>query len=123
MSPDDPAPRPPSVFGIVNQDDMIARIDSTAEDDLSSDFFGDSIQEVEDAAVRMFDIGIRTITDDPAKTTSAAFGTPPAPPMAAGATRAAVATDQAPTHGADGQFDDPAVRAAFILGGPGALGR
>ena len=123
MSADDPAPRPPSVFGTVNQDDMIARIDSTSEDDLSSDFFGDSIQEVEDAAVRMFDIGIRTITDDPAKTTPAAFGTPPAAPPAAGATRAAVSTEHAATHAVDGQFEDPAVRAAFILGGPGALGR
>ena len=123
MSPDDPAPRQPSVFGTVNQDDMIARIDSTSEDDLSSDFFGDSIQEVEDAAVRMFDIGIRTITDDPARTTSAAFGTPPAPPLAAGATRAAASTEHSATHAVDGQFEDPAVRAAFILGGPGALGR
>jgi hypothetical protein len=123
MSPDDPAPRPPSVFGTVNQDDMIARIDSTSEDDLSSDFFGDSIQEVEDAAVRMFDIGIRTITDDPAKSTSAAFGTPPAPPLAAAAGRAASGTEHSAGHAADGQFDDPTVRAAFILGGPGALGR
>lgn len=124
MSPDDPAPRQPSVFGTVNQDDMIARIDSTSEDDLSSDFFGDSIQEVEDAAVRMFDIGIRTITDDPARTTPAAFGTPPAPPLAAGATRAVGGAEQpSAAHAADGQFEDPAVRAAFILGGPGALGR
>jgi hypothetical protein len=110
------------VFGTVDQNDMIARIDSTAEDDLSSAFFGDSIQEVEDAAVRMFDIGIRTITDDPARSSSASFGTPPAA-AAVGAPRVPVSTEQPVAAGADGHFEDPAVRAAFILGGPDAIRR
>jgi hypothetical protein len=112
-----------SVFGTVDQNDMIARIDSTAEDDLSSAFFGDSIQEVEDAAVRMFDIGIRTITDDPARSSSASFGTPPAAAAAVGAPRVPVSTEQPVAAGADGHFEDPAVRAAFILGGPDAIRR
>ena len=46
-----------SVFGSRDQDQIIAHIDTVSEDDLSSTFFGDSIQEVEDAATRMFDVG------------------------------------------------------------------
>jgi hypothetical protein len=121
VSPAEPAPAKPSVFGKVDQDDMISRIDSTAEDDLSSAFFGDSIQEVEDAAVRMFDIGIRTITDDPSQVTTAAFGTQPAP--AGAAARVPSAVEQPVAKGADGRFADPTVRAAFILGGPSGLDR
>jgi hypothetical protein len=109
-------PEKPSVFGAPDQADIIARIDATNEDDLSSSFFDNSIQDVEDAAVRMFDIGIRTITDDPAS--PAGFGTPAAGSAAA---RVPSATQQPVAAGADGRFDDPAVRAAFILGGPAAL--
>jgi hypothetical protein len=121
VSQDEGHPRTPSVFGTVNQDDMIARIDSTAEDDLSSAFFGDSIQEVEDAAVRMFDIGIRTITDDPARPSSAAFGTPPPPASSGRAARVPSAVEQPVAASVDGPFEDPRTRAAFILGGPDAL--
>lgn len=110
-------PEPPSVFGAPDQGDIIARIDATSEDDLSSSFFDSSIQDVEDAAVRMFDIGIRTITDDPAAAPTG-FGTP-----APAAARAVSVAEQPMAAGAEGRFDDPAVRAAFILGGPAALAR
>jgi hypothetical protein len=123
VTPEDVPESTHSVFGTVDQNDMIARIDSTAEDDLSSAFFGDSIQEVEDAAVRMFDIGIRTITDDPTRPSPASFGTPPAPSATAGAPRVPSSTEQPVSSGTDGHFEDPAVRSAFILGGPGAVRR
>ena len=114
---DESAPQPPepapSVFGTRSQDEMIARIDATAEDDLGSSFFDSSLQDAENAAVRMFDIGIRTITDEPGA--PAAFGTP-APASAPAVARQPVA------EGADGRFADPATRSAFILGGPAALG-
>lgn len=112
---DDGPERKPSVFGSLDQGDMIARIEATDEDDLSSSFFGDSIQDVEDAAVRMFDIGIRTITDE-APESRTAFGTRPPEPEG---TRA----DGALPVGAVGLFADAGTRAAFILGGPAALGR
>lgn len=105
----------PSVFGAPSQEEMIARIDATAEDDLSSAFFDSSIQDAENAAVRMFDVGIKTITEDPSAAPSTTFGAPAA--SAASPTAVAAAPD-----GAAGTLDDPAVRAAFILGGPAALG-
>lgn len=115
---DDGAPQPPepapSVFGTKSQDEMIARIDATSEDDLGSSFFDSSIQDAENAAVRMFDIGIRTITDEPGAP-AASFGTP-APAAAPTVARQPVA------EGADGRFADPATRTAFILGGPAGLG-
>lgn len=118
-SPEQPDADAPSVFGARNQDEMIARIGATAEDDLASSFFDSSIQDVEDAAVRMFDVGIKTITEDPAAV-RASFGASTGPDGAAA--RAARAAAPGPVAaGADGQFADPAVRAAFILGGPGAL--
>ena len=117
----DGQPSAPSVFGTRDQDEMIARIGSTAEDDLSSSFFDNSIQDVEDAAVRMFDVGIKTITEDPVSaraafsaTGAAAGGTPAMSPR--GGVPGPVAA------GADGRFADPAVRADFILGGPAAIG-
>ena len=107
-------PEAPSVFGTKSQDEMIARIDATSEDDLGSSFFDSSIQDAENAAVRMFDIGIRTITDEPG-TPAAAFGTP-APTSAPTVARQPVA------EGAEGRFADPSARAAFILSGPAGLG-
>lgn len=118
-SPSNP-PEQPTVFGAPDQSDMIARIDATDEDDLGSSFFDSSLQEAENAAVRMFDIGIKTITDEPAQRPAAAFGTP-ATPAAASSTRPPTASQQQVAQGADGRFDDPAARAAFILGGPAAL--
>lgn len=108
--PPDPAP---SVFGTRSQEEMIARIDATSEDDLGSAFFDSSIQDAENAAVRMFDIGIRTITDEPGS--PVAFGTP-------AAAAAPTVSRQPVAEGADGRFADPATRAAFILGGPAGLG-
>lgn len=103
----------PSVFGAPSQEEMIARIDATAEDDLSSSFFDSSLQDAENAAVRMFDVGIKTITEDPSAAPTTTFG-------AHVAGEAAGAQDT--TAGASGSLDDPATRAAFILGGPAALG-
>lgn len=106
-----------TVFGAPDQAEMIARIDAVDDDDLSSSFFDSSLQDVEDAAVRMFDVGVRTLIDDAAPT--AAFGVPTSAAPPGG--RPASATDQPVAPGATGRFADPAVREAFILGGPGAL--
>ena len=105
-----------TVFGAPDQDEMIARIDAVEDDDLASSFFDSSLQDVENAAVRMFDVGVRTLIDDTAPT--AAFGAP-----AHGGTGPSVpsATDSPVAPGADGRVADPSVRAAFILGGPQAL--
>jgi hypothetical protein len=114
-------PEQPSVFATRDQDEMLNRIGDTADDDLGSSFFDNSIQDVEDAAVRMFDIGIKTITEDPAAVRAAfavgasASGATPVPGAAASAATSPI------EPGADGRFSDPAVRAAFILGGPAAL--
>lgn len=102
-----------TVFGAPDQERMISKIDAVSDDDLSSSFFDNSIQDVEDAAVRMFDIGIRTLTDD-SSVPMAAFGARPS-------TSAGAVADQPVAAGAEGRFADPAVRYAFILGGPGAI--
>jgi hypothetical protein len=107
----------PSVFGATDQGDMIARIDATSEDDLSSSFFDSSIQDVEDAAVRMFDIGIRTMTDDPDAAPKGFATRVPARPTTASVVHQPVATRTAL------RLRDPDARAAFILGGPAALSR
>jgi hypothetical protein len=112
------SPARPTVFGAPNQEEMIARIDSTTEDDLASPFFRNSLQDVEAAAVRMFDIGIRTLTDDPGQSPHHAFGT--RAPDGAG-TSSPSAVGQPVAEGTGSRFDDPAVRAAFILGGPDAM--
>jgi hypothetical protein len=112
-------PEPASVFATRDQDEMLNRIGDTADDDLGSSFFDNSIQDVEDAAVRMFDIGIKTITEDPAAVRAAFAVGASAPGSASSAGSAAAAAPVEP--GADGRFSDPAVRAAFILGGPAAL--
>ena len=117
MSDDRESTPPATVFGAPDQDEMIARIDAVEEDDLASAFFDSSLQDVENAAVRMFDVGVRTLVDDTAPT--AAFGVPAAAGDAA--TRTPSAADQPVAPGADGRFADPAVRSAFILGGPAAL--
>lgn len=113
-------PEQPTVFGAPDQSDMIARIDATDDDDLGSSFFDSSIQDAENAAVRMFDIGIKTITDDPSQRPTPAFGGTATAP-ATSVPRPPSASQQQVAQGADGRFDDPAARAAFILGGPAAL--
>ena len=107
-------PSPASVFGKVDQDEIIARIDDVQDDDLDSTFFGDSIQEVEDAATRAFDIGIRTLTNEPQPAGAPAFDAPPPPQMpmpdqGGGSTEI--------ISGAALKQDERA-RRAFILGGP-----
>lgn len=116
MSEDRAPAESTTVFGAPDQDDMIARIDAVQDDDLSSSFFDSSLQDVENAAVRMFDVGVRTLIDDTAPT--AAFG---APATAGAAAARPSAADQPVAPGAVGRFADPAVRSAFILGGPEAL--
>jgi hypothetical protein len=121
MSDDQPAAAgKPSVFGVQNQDELISRIDATEDDDLGSSFFGDSIADVEEAATRMFDVGIRTLTDEPAPQ-SQAFGV-----AAAAASGAGPAADQgrpSPVTVTGPLEADETARAAFILGGPAAVRR
>lgn len=108
--------RPASVFDVQDQDRMVAQIDSVADDDLTSTFFGDSIDEVEGAATRMFDVGIRTLAHDDAPGVAGAFAAAPAP--------AAEVSSPArqPSTGAPASLqDDEAARRAFVLGGPDAV--
>ena len=105
-----------TVFGAPDQQQMISRIDSFADDDLESSFFSNSIQDVEDAAVRMFDVGIRTLTDE-SSAPMAAFGSRPADAHSVPAS-----ARQPVAPGAVGRFEDPLVRYAFILEGPESLG-
>lgn len=125
MSPEQPKPRDDahaSVFAVRDQDQVIAQIDSVSEDDLSSTFFGDSIAEVEGAATRMFDVGIRTLTHDaPPEAHSGAFagestGSPGTTAAGSPATRASEPTTSARLQG------DSQARRAFILGGPAGIG-
>ncbi len=110
-------PRPPanvSAFGPVDQDALIARIDAVEEDDLTSSFFGDSILDVENAATRAFDIGIR-------------MHHPSTPSASAAEPMTTVGIDASPALAAD-PIEEPMVggvaegsRTAFILGGPAGL--
>ena len=116
-----------SVFAVRDQDQVIAEIDSVSEDDLGSTFFGDSIDDVEGAATRMFDVGIRTLAHDaPPGAHSGAFagestgspgttaaGSPAARPSGG---RGRLVTVVARLEG------NPDAQRAFILGGPVALG-
>ena len=110
-----------SVFAVQDQDQVIAQIDSVSEDDLSSTFFGDSIADVEGAATRMFDIGIRTLTHDaPPEAQSGAFAGEPTGSPGTTAAGSPAARGSEPTTSAQLQ-DNPRARRAFILGGPAAL--
>ncbi|MEI6362931.1 MAG: hypothetical protein WCP95_12445 [Actinomycetes bacterium] len=101
-----------SVFGPVDQAEIIARIDSIEDDDLDSSFFADSMKDVEDAATRSFDVGIRTLTDNPP-----AGGGRPTFGAGTGATGDADTGPHAPISGDQLKQDDQA-RRSFILGGP-----
>ena len=104
-------PASASVFGPVDQNEIIARIEAVEDDDLDSSFFADSMKEVEDAATRSFDVGIRTLTDGPAsRAPRPAFGTSADGSSAAPGPHAPISSDQL-------KQDDQA-RRAFILGGP-----
>lgn len=110
-----------TVFGAPDQADIIARIDAVSDDDLSSSFFENSIQDVEDAAVRMFDVGVRTLTDD--NVPLAAFGSQAGQPSPSSARPSSTSSAPQLAPGLEARFEDPAVRRAFILGGPQGLER
>ncbi len=114
-----------SVFSTPDQDDMIARLDAVQDDDLDSEFFDASVHDAADAAVGIFDIGIRTLAageqaDDHA---SASPFQPSARPSqrVSSATTSPLAARAEPAGRRGADFTDPEVRAAFILGGPSAL--
>jgi hypothetical protein len=116
-----------SVFGYVDQQDVISRIDATEDDDLSSCFFGDSIQDVENAATRIFDIGVGDAAQSDEPRMDGPFG-----PAAGEATLVEEPpTWLEPDSQPQGQqvpaqaplADDTVERRAFILGGPSALHR
>jgi len=110
-----------SVFGYVDQDEVIKRIDVVKDDDLASRFFGDSLQEIEIAATDIFDIGVRDEAETDAHSATHPFAVPtaaapaipppaPAPPQPASTAPAPTLLDQ-----------DAMARQAFILGGPSAM--
>ncbi len=109
-------PARPSVFGVLDQDEVTARFDLVADDDLESTFFGSTIQEVEDAATRIFDVGIRTVTNDvDPSPQSTAF---------AGAVQAPARAEELPAADASELLvTDTGARREFILGGPAGLVR
>ena len=114
------ADQPPSVFVAPDQGEMIARLDAVTDDDLDSTFFSTSVQEAEDAAVRMFDVGIRTLGDEADARALPLFpGLAPAPQAPSAPSLQEPPLAGAPPRGLS--FDDPRVRTAFVLGGPGAL--
>jgi hypothetical protein len=121
-----------SVFAPVNQQEMVAKIASVGDDDLSGCFFGDAVTDAESPTTRAFDIGSRDGGGpDEDEAPAGPFGVPlidaPAAPFVnpttapvPGPASAAPATG---LHvGAGGTLDqDAAARQAFILGGPGAI--
>lgn len=113
----------PSVFGPVDQDALISRIDAVDEDDLDSTFFGDSILDVENASTRAFDIGIRTLGSDPHQPRPRGGAVPTASIVL---TTAQIDSSPAPAVNpieipVPGPLGDDAARTAFILGGPAGL--
>lgn len=113
--------RPTSVFASVDQTTIIAKLDANDDDDLGSNFFADSMQDVENAAANVFDIGIRTLSIDPredsAATAFGAVGQPAAPAAPRSAAPTSAAADQAK------QAAELKAKQAFVLGGPQAAAR
>jgi len=62
-----------TVFGASDQSEMISRLDAVEDDDLDSGFFEASVQDAADAAVRMFDVGIRAMAEEPDGTGASPF--------------------------------------------------
>lgn len=116
MSPEPEHAAQPTVFGVTDQDEMVAKIDAVADDDLSSTFFVDSMADVEGAATRVFDIGIRTITHDAPPTAAGAFASASGEPAAT-----PVSSRPAEVTTSPRLQDDADAQRAFILGGPAAL--
>jgi hypothetical protein len=120
------APPKDSVFAAVDQKMIIEHLDDVRDDDLSSSFFSHSIQDVEDAAANVFDIGIRTLTVDARPTDEGrAFGkvstaTSFAPPAQAAVPPPDVAPPLPQTAAQAAAGLEEARRRAFILGGPAA---
>lgn len=105
--PAEPDPSPaPSVFRAPDQSEMIARLDAVEDDDLGSSFFDTSAREAEEAALRIFDVGIRTLVEEPGRQAAA----PEVPAFSP------------PGGGPAPDLTDAAARAAFILGGPAGIG-
>ncbi|MDP1876761.1 MAG: hypothetical protein Q8M17_04275 [Actinomycetota bacterium] len=102
----------PSVFGKVNQADMVARLDAVNDDDLDSEFFADSLSDVEHAATRMFDVGIAALAQPGAPRAGfpqvAASAAPSLPPTSAAGDATVIAR----------LAGDAAAQRAFILRGP-----
>ncbi len=114
-----------SVFAAVDQKMIIDHLDDVQDDDLSSSFFSHSIQDVEDAAAHVFDIGIKTMTVDARPTDEGrTFGTtasaPFAPPTQASPPPPDVAPPAPKTAAQAAAGLEEARRRAFILGGPAA---
>lgn len=113
----------PSVFGYVDQDEVIKRIDDVDDDDLTSCFFGDSILDVEIAATEIFGIGVRDEAEGGGQSAPHPFAATrtatPATPAPVPAPALPASTAPAPTALAQ----DAQARQAFILGGPSAMRR
>lgn len=133
MPADDSADRPATVFGYVDQNAVIKKIDQVDDDDLASCFFGDSLQDVENAGVNIFDIGIQDDVTSTGPNAVTPFGTPsfgpssttptptvvPPAPTAAATVEAAAPPAPAPTLPTNDV--EAQARQAFILGGPPAM--
>ncbi|MDO8308329.1 MAG: hypothetical protein Q7V58_08235 [Actinomycetota bacterium] len=119
-SPIPPSGRP-SAFAPVDQNAVIARIDAVDDDDLDSTFFGEAIIDVENAATRSFDIGIRMLGDaDPAHYGQSPVEASPLTTAGIDATPAPAANPtEVPVVGRLGL--GTAARSAFILHGPAGL--
>ena len=116
-----------SVFAVRDQEQLIAQIDSVSEDDLSSTFFADPIDEVEDAAMRVFDVGMRALTQGtPSQAHPGAFAVEPT--GSSGTTAAGSPGLGQPAGHARKVIlvarleGNPEAQRAFILGGPVAVG-
>lgn len=113
-----------SVFRTPDQQEMIARLDAVEDDDVETDFFSTSAQEAEDAAVRMFDLGIRTLGSEQEAGSASSFPSRVSADSPAAADLLVEDDQQAPVQQVFGErsFDDANTRRDFILGGPAALG-
>ena len=115
-------PAQPSVFGRVDQDELIAHI-GAVDEDLSSLFFEESLADAEDAAMQVFDIGIRLLAEDVGRLGDPGRSADPRPnPYTRGVhgrNPSNVTTTPVSLPGILSR--DNHARRAFILGGPDAL--